>query len=87
MSAHMNVALPRLTHDLCLLHIVCMSAACGGQACMPRCGAALVVSVMVCSVCLIGVIPVQRSPVISYHNMTLPGPEGRSLHRKNNGAQ
>lgn len=33
------------------------------------------------------VIPVLCSHVISYHNMTLPGPEGLLLCRKNTGAQ
>ena len=80
--------LPMFMHDLRFLHIVCMFAAHGLQARIPHRGVVLVLSVMLCSEGLEKVvIPALRTHVISYHNMTLPGPEGPLLCRKNPGAQ
>ncbi len=46
---HARMCLPMLTHDLCLLHIVCMFAAYGLQACVSHHGIVLALSVMLCS--------------------------------------
>lgn len=81
--------LSMLMHGLCFMHIVCMFAAYGLQACMPHGGVVLVLSVMLCTEGLEEtlVIPALCSQLCSYHNMTLPGSGGLLLYHKNTGAQ